>query len=538
MKKKPLRFLRYFSKWPFPEDEPVTMYWLKSPTMVGRNKQWMMNIVFKRSNGELVDFPVPWGCLPMLRYGKEFINQLPTGNDFGQTLNLSFSENAKYKIEKAFTAISPKNYQLVTKDNLQELCVIIFDAGQTVVVPCIEIIRFFFAVNKLLAYRIIQLYNFQDLVAAALEERTVQLEFTRRVSYLSVQKNPLVIKVLANILFDNFWNESWRGVYTSRSVKNLASSDYSDKIIPLQCIPPVYQDCSWTVRATHDGKRIFVQEIYALNNNQVGPFDSIRFIHPGSQKKEKKNFATSTKTKETDVEAKIDRDENKAPSNNTDPYLLQNELPIHKEAHVIEIEEIPWIIGKSKKGLSGETGGINVVRTGKLRRKIILSLNEIGGQGEIQAAEFVELTDRSAIPKGLHSFFKAINAIKEKNKNIKIDYSIENVPGNSVLAYYGEKSRQYGLVKLSLYDSVGYILELDLSDGHSLSTIIFNLKKEGLNLGSLIVDLLVDNITRQGFWVREKVEGIDEIKVNWAKHTSLEPEDWGQRLLEKTTILN
>jgi hypothetical protein len=533
MKKKHMRFLRYFSKWPFPEDEPVTMYWLKSPVMSGRNKQWMMDIVFKRINGELIDFPVPWGCLPMLRYGKEFINQLPTGNDLGYTLNLSFSENAKYKIEEAYTAISPKNYQLVTKDNLQELCVIIFDTGKTVVIPCIEIIRFFFAVNKLLAYRIIQLYNFQDLVAATAEERTVQLDFTRRVSYRSIQRNPLVVKVLANILFDSFWAESWRGVYTSRTVNIFTNSDNPDRIIPLQCIPPVYQDCSWTVRAINDGKRVFVQEIYALNNNQAGTFDNIRFIHPGSRKRDKRSFINSTKTKGTNVEAKIDRDENKAPSNNNDPYLLQNELPIHKEKHVITIEEIPWVIGTNKTGLSGETEGVTLVKTGRLKRKITVSLNENGGQGEIHAAEFAALTDKSEIPNGLYSFFKAINAIKETHSNIKIDYSIGNVPESSVLAYCGVNSRQYGLIKLSLHDIASYIMELDLSDGHGLSTIIFKLKKEGLNLTSLVVDLLVDNITRQGFWAREKVERIDKIKVNWAKHTSIEPEAWGQRLIKK-----
>ncbi len=533
MKKKTGKFLRYFSNWPFPKDEPVTIHWLKSPIMKGQNKQWMMDITFKRISGELVDFPVPWGCLPMLRYGKEFINGLPTGNDLGSTLNLSFSKNARYKIEQAFTAISPKNYKLVTKENLQELCVIIFDEGQTVVIPCIEIIRSFFAVNKLLTYQILQLYNFQDLVTANFENRSVQLEFSRRFSYRSIQKNELIVKILANVLFDTSWNESWRGVFTSRAKKNFADADGLEKVIPLKCIPPVYQNCLWTVRAIKDGKRILVQEIYNTNNNDIGSFDYVGYIHPGSKKKDKNQLINSTKTKETNVEAKIDRDENKAPSNNNNPYLLQNELPVHKDTHVIAIEEIPWAIGKNKTGLSGETEGVAIVRTGQLKRKITVSLNEIGGQGQVQAAEFVALTDKSEIPKGLSSFFKAINATKEINKNIKIDYSIGKVPENSVLAYCKGSSRQYGLVKLSLYEIVGYIMDLDLSDEHGLSTIIFKPKKEGLNLASLVVDLLVENITRQGFWAREKVESINKIKVSWAKHTSLEPEAWGKRLFEK-----
>lgn len=533
MKKKSRKFLRYFSKWPFPEEEQVIMYWLKSPNMTGRNKQWMMDIVFKRANGELFDFPVPWGCLPMLRFGKEFINGLPTGNDVGHTLNLSFSESARYKVEEAYTAISQKNYELVTKENLRELCIVIFDAGQTVVIPCIEIIRFFFAVNKLLTYQIIQLYNFQDLVTATLEDRMVQLEFSRRFSYRSIQKNPLVVKVLASILFESFWNESWRGVYTSWTEKNFINTGGTEKSIPLRCIPPVYQNCSWIVRAIPDGRRIFIQEIYALNNKSEISFDNVRFIHPGSRKKDKKRHVNSTKTKEENVEVKIDRNENKAPTNYNNPYLLQNKLPVHMETHVVTIEEIPWVTENNGTGLSGEPEGVSIIKTGRSKSKITVSLNEIGGQGEVQAAEFIPLTEKSEVPNGLHSFFEAINAIKESNKNIQIEYSIGIVPENSVLAYCKVNSRQYALVKISLYDIAGYIMELDLSDGHSLSTIIFKPIEEGLNLTVQVGKLLVDYITRQGFWARKELEEEKIIKINWAKHTSMVPDEWGYRLLKK-----
>jgi hypothetical protein len=535
MRKKTGMFLRQFSNWPYPEDEPVLLYWFKSPKRLGVNKQWMMDLVFKRANGELSDFSVPWGCLPMLRLGKEFKDGVPTEKvDSGEIYELTFSMNARYKIEQAFTAISRKNYRLITQENLQELCVVISDAQQKIVIPCIEIIRFFFAINKLLAYQLLQIYNFQYLLSATMpEEKKVILEFTRKISYRSITKNPLIVKVLADVLFEPGWNEAWRVVFAAWSEKSSKYPNDDTKRIPLQCIPPIYQNCNWKVRGIKDGDRIFVQEIYDCLNYNPSSFESVGYIHPNSRPKAKTRSTGTVKTKGAKNKVNVDRGQNNSPTNNNMPFLLQNQLPVHQESKQIKIEEIPWGIGNPGNGLGdGEMIGIKIIEKGATNR-ITVSLNENGGPGEVQSAEFVTLSDLNKAPSGLHSFLKAVEAIKEINSQVEISVSIDEVPENSELAYCGINRRKFALVKVMLNNITSYILELDLSDGQSLSTVIFRPILSGVTLGEITMQLLVDNITRQGFWARESVGKIDNIKVTWAKHTTFETDSWGKRLFEK-----
>lgn len=540
MRKKTGMYLRQFSNWPFPEDEPVLLYWLKSPKRLGVNKQWMMDLVFKRVSGELSDFSVPWGCLPMLRLGKEFKGGVPTEKaDTGEIYELTFSMNARYKIEQAFNAISRKNYRLITQENLQELCVVISDGQQKIVIPCIEIIRCFFAINKLLAYQILQLYNLQYLLTATMpEEKKVILEFTRKISYRSITKNPLILEVLTDILFEPSWNEAWRGVFTAWSETSSKYPNDNTKRIPLQCIPPLYQNCTWRVRGIKDEDRIFVQELYGYLNYNPSPFESIGYIHPNSRPKAKTRGKGTVRTKETTKnKVNVDRGENNLPTNNNMPFLLQNQLPVHQESKPIKIEEIPWGVGKPGNGLGDdEIIGVKMIEKGATNR-ITVSLNESGGPGELQSAEFIGLDDLNQAPSGLQSFLKALEAIKEINNQVEISVSIDNVPENSEIAYCGMNRRKFALVKVVLNSITSYILELDLSDGHSLSTVIFRPMRSEVNLGEIVVELLVDNISRQGFWARESVEKMDNIKVTWAKHTTFEIHSWGKRLFEKVNKL-
>jgi hypothetical protein len=242
----------------------------------------MLVIVFKRPNGILKDVSLPWGALPAIRLGKEFVDGVPTWeNTLGKNYSLDFSAGASFKTQTAIT-ISPNVYPLKTRPNLGEYCVVIFDKELTVIVPCLEIIRFFFAVNKQMAYRTLQPFNFSDLVPASMEQDKVLLAFTRQIPHNALNK--LLAKVIAQVLYDPSWSEAWKNIYISREEQTLNVDHDFNEVIPLKAIPPVYKNSIWEVRALQDGKRLLVLEIISYTDGNPSPFHFLDFTHPRSRK--------------------------------------------------------------------------------------------------------------------------------------------------------------------------------------------------------------------------------------------------------------
>ena len=267
-----------FDKWPFKTDESVILYWLRSPSMKGNHKQWMMEAVFKTSEGHLKPVTMPWGALPGLRLGMEFKNKRPIRiNNEGKHFDFQFSNEASFIFEEAAQSISPKVYPLKSHDNLQELCIVFFDHinKHTIVIPCLELLRFFFGLNKMLCHQIFQPFDMSNIVLAEHNNDKVLVNFQQSVPRAVI--NPILVEVIARILFDSLWTESWNHVYCDRENK-LKSNQKS--VIPLEFFPPVFKNCCWDVRGLQDGKRIFVLEILGYRNGNPAPFSKIEYTRP------------------------------------------------------------------------------------------------------------------------------------------------------------------------------------------------------------------------------------------------------------------
>jgi hypothetical protein len=157
-------------------------------------------------------------------------------------------------------------------------------------------------------------------------------------------------------------------------------------------------------------------------------------------------------------------------------------------------------------------------------------LNEEARKGDLPVAEFLPFTDinKLDVGPGLKDFFQAVTVMKELKPEWDITYVINTVPLESVLAYCGMNPRKYALVKINFSKSEAYIIEFDLSDGHSISTILFC-----PGYMDFVDALFGEYIIGQGNWAREELKDIKTIKIDWAKHTSIDSNLWGQRLIDK-----
>ncbi len=265
----------YFDHWPFPPGESEIVHWYRSPQMTGDDKQWMMEIIFKRPDGSFQELSLPWGTFPKIRLGMEFIDGLGTGvNKVGEDYQFELSARATFRIEKAIT-ISPKIYTLKTRENLSEYCVVIFDKNQTLVIPCLEIIRFFFAINKIIAFRVLQPFNFGDLVSGSIDGKSVFLNYTTKMPRYII--NRFLAKFVAKILFNPAWTEAWKSVYIGREEQILEGSYTSNDRISLRASPPIYSNSVWEVRGLNEGKRIIVMEIIRCIDKNPSPFNQVGY---------------------------------------------------------------------------------------------------------------------------------------------------------------------------------------------------------------------------------------------------------------------
>ena len=125
-----------FKHWPFDKTEAVSLHWLRSPYHAGKMKQWQMQAVFRRENGTLHDLAVPWGALPAFRLGSVYRDGKLTGESpLGTRMQIGFCSSPKVSICDAISV--PRQYELRTRFNLQEKCVVIWNRGERIVVPCL-----------------------------------------------------------------------------------------------------------------------------------------------------------------------------------------------------------------------------------------------------------------------------------------------------------------------------------------------------------------------------------------------------------------
>jgi hypothetical protein len=522
----------YFDHWPFSPGESEIVHWYRSPQMTGDDKQWMMEIIFRRPDGSLQELNLPWGTFPKIRLGMEFIDGLGTSvNKVGEDYQFELSDRATFRIEKAIT-ISPKIYPLKTHENLREYCVVIFDKALTLVVPCLELIRFFFAVNKIMAFRVLQPFNFGDLVSASIDEKSVFLNYTKKMpSYIL---NRFMAKFLAKILFNPSWSEAWKSVYIGREEQMLDGSLACKDLIPLRAYPPVYSNSAWEVRGLNEGKRIIVMEIISCIDKNLSPFNQVGYNkHFNIYTQEHvKHYSKKTKSLiNHETKAKISRSKIGS-KNGGNPILIRSGMPLHEEEEKILIKENR--IEDTIDGIKWTMVPVGVNPEKDKLKDIKVSFNDESRKGTLPAGEFfsiVDIRDKS-IPQGLRKFFDALNFMKELDEELSIDYSIDIVPAESVLSYCGINPRKFAFVEIKSSGKLVYIIEFDISDEHNISTLIFSPNKLGMPN-----EIIRQYIIGQGNWAKEKLKENKDVLFDWGKHTSSDYIFWGKRLYDKISSI-
>ena len=514
-----------FRNWPFAPNEIVTLHWLRSPYHVGSKKQWQMRAVFRREDGTLRDVAVPWGALPALCLGLPFSDgKHVREHPYGDTRRIHFDSSPKVGLCGARQI--PRDYPLRNHVNLAERCVFIRNRNEVIIVPCLEVIRAYFGLNRMMTAELLRPDSFNGVCSTTLRDGEVHLDFSDKVAPHSVSSD-LVAQRIALIHFAPEFDAAWKQVWGSAAPRGGADIRQGEPAHPLQVMPPVLAGSTWDIRGKTFGPITLVLEIKGIIFGGRSPISQVSYSHPriNDYEGEGGGGTGGTWTVEEPVEVSI-APQPKPPKDLTAPRMVRSRFTPANFAEPIPVEKL-------KQTLQGGNGGS---RPSGVRHKPVPSAEvtfyEEAGVGELPAAEFVSVGSRANLSPCFKNLFDAFKCIND----VKLDVHEGEAPEGCLLPSLPKTSgnpRPYVVVSVLFSGRRFFLLEVDGQNDHGLSTLLFLLSPDELSVAVFSERILKEGIAAGGHWDREKLKALfQKGRYQLAKHTQTSPpyHNWGMRL--------
>ncbi len=526
--------------WPYPKDVPACLYWLTSPKPTGDNKDLKMKGLFIGEDGIMFQSDTSWGELPRLKLGAMYVNGLISDIPAsGKESSFKLGENVTIEVISSCENIELDWLDEVKKHSskyLWERYVKIMDGKDCLLmVPCIEVVRTFFAINARLSHLLLEPHGINGISTSRIENNTVEIDFNDKIAANLLDE--VTVARIASILYDEKWINRWEQV-SSRSVSNTINTktgpiDY----FKIYCEPPMVQNCSWRVRGFQTARGFFVMQILGIKSKEDSPFSEVIWTHPDATESERNTppnnpgegesgNETSRKTARGDGETDSDSG---SPKGLTRPVVMPIDVANLVFGNVINVIKVPRKKESSprphKTGFPTPSGEPPEVVPTKPQ---VVTVNDERGTGTIKAADFLPIDKLVDIPPELEKFIKAAGEIK----NAKVGCEIKLIPKDSKLTKYLEKSGNYALVHVITPETANYILEVASLNGHGMSTLVFS-PPEKTTGSEAAVTLLTKCLSSSGNWDSSALSANNIVKYVLVKHVDKNnlAEHWGNKLL-------
>jgi hypothetical protein len=414
--------------WPFNKNDVVELYWLCSPYM-NKNRQWILRTVFKIGNDTKV-VEVPWGTLPYLRLGQRYkdgsvFNKYKKG--FTGELNI---KNEEFHICSSFDMPTKLYYFYKNVEyGLQKVCT--FKIGEiSYFIPCIELVRSFFAKSKTLTNYILKPNGLDFLISNSKIINDCLYIFLS----IDVPEKIATKETAAHlgwIKYNSDAFESWCSVYGNI----YDNKDINNSLIKL--LPPIRENCTWQYRGIKVDNNVLILELLQFSNIRT-PFKYVKFSHPRIERNKvtevADKFRNSKNGKGTEFEMTKDRD-----GQGTRMEHQQKEIEVPPTRFLFEdIKAIEKITEAEREVFIGTkiiTKGSGKNENDKATMKV--STEDWTGEGKIAPIEFKSLEIvKGQKGKGLEDFYKVIQYIKDNYKEYDIAMSEVFLPEGKSFSYY------------------------------------------------------------------------------------------------------
>lgn len=554
--------------WPFNKDEVAKLLWIKSPYK-NEDGEWIITLYFQSEDGDIRNIKTPWGSIPWLRFGQNFINGSPLEalkDGTLLTLNISNPSNG-YPFKPVF--LPDELIDTYKGINIEEENLWCFKlGGKMVFVPCIELVRAFLAPNVTLAKALLEPYGMSFIIeSSSRSEDGISINLDKQVPKEIVTAS--FIKHLAWLNYNESAKELWSSILTEifpdgaieDSTPTLFDDRYSThKNKTIIAWPPHTDESTWNIRAMQGDRFIYVFEIIGISGLEI-PFRNITYQHDlivqrkrkkikglqGYSKKPKqhrvkKTVAMTNSNPKTTSKPKIIRASATTISFKEDIRLFNNmksipvpvfeemeKRPLNKRER--RLQEIQLHQEKLLRERLDKEQNLNInIKLEISKRHVVYPLfstaeKDFSSERNIKPVEFegIRVAD-SQSRNGLDDFLKMIDVLATLNKAIKVlDIKIMTLPyGKSFSFMEDGMSRRFALVTLFYHNKTMYILEVERLTKIQLSTLLIYPKTGKVlpdkKLSVLLEGLLVGLINNYGHWDEDKLKISAGVIIKKIKH--------------------
>jgi len=483
--------------WPFPENEPVTLYWIESPWK-GRDSSLLLSAIFKKEDGTFSKIVFPWGTLPFLSLGAEYRD----GQFFDRPADpglSSFSFKANEIISEectmAYRCIDKEHYPLkeCSKFAGYEQCIrLSLKSGRKMIFPCLMVIQKVLCPSVFLTNQILtssgyaELTSFYEIDAGV--ENILNIEFTSDYD-LSIL-NTKMVSQFSWFLCSERAQDAWRQVY--------ASFVAEDK---LQTFFPFREDERIWCTGILYGDTMLVLD-FSISMIHL-PFQEIVYSHPARTISDQ---SLDTKKRKLipvypDDDDTIPLDDRESSSQRSGGVNVTSMI-----ANALAFDCNPKIALIKEKAPGGTTKKIFYNASDK--SKFTTHPNLPGSTGrpvEVDAtdesSDEPDIENKIGAPFGLEAFYRALRFIKRDPRVIEtIEYLVTFIGNTAFERTPDNDPRTCVVSKIFLTDhSERYVIEASYAFDWSISTMIIRGVKE-VSENDFINGILSHLVASGGHW--------------------------------------
>ncbi|TCS68542.1 Tn7-like element transposition protein TnsE [Effusibacillus lacus] len=524
--------------WPFRSGEPIELFWFGS-LFQDHQGNWKIPVAFKIKNDiQIVNYP--WGTLPLLRLGQQYVDGSigPFSLKRGMVDSLTLTNSEEGDVCQGFDLPSQLIYFHKIRDlGTQKLRK--FRIGKiTYYIPCIEIIRSFFAKTRTLAYSLLEPNGLEMLINDFREEdNKAEIDLSRRIPNNMVNENLIthLAWILGNENVRTVWNEIYNHIYQEA----LAKSPINPVIqfrngIPIQARLPVSSFSKITYRGLKAQNHVLILEILGIAGLNI-PYRRIMYSH--SSLKQKVRIQGEKRLKLTQKRM------------NEDYVLEENSRSAKEDVNQSTVEISPTLLTYDRKPEVSvrfseqqpiNTGNGYVVVSGK-GGKYIGTAQKVSTQDSVYGGDTtpIEFGTITTVPIqrgiGLEGFFRVIQYIQKMYPEIKINASVAYLPSGKRFSVCPDGTRRTcAIVQLNISNHVRYLLEIARPDGWSISTLML-IPKPGLGVQIIerYISILLESVVEKGgHWDQDILDKCRDLEIERIRHYKNDTvESWAVRLV-------
>ncbi len=493
------------SPWPFEDDEIVTLYWISSP-VTEENGVRNMNVHFKTDNG-FKTIKCPWGHLPLLQIGYKYkngrISNEPTNlENFSVSYNYinNTDINTCYKIPKELYPLVPAGV------NIKELCYKFTYNKITYYIPCIEIVRCLYASTPFFCENLLSsedLNEFADITYSYINNDNININF-----YNNFPPN---LFTSGNIT-DFIWFTQFDEIKKAR--EEIRAKYIKNKLIYSRL--PNIKGCRIIGKGIKHDNTVLLLNINVVN--LIFPYENIIATHPAYVNPIANSKGNISKSK-LNVEDEINIGDNYKGASKTNPSSIGDLRPSKKFSTKINIEKVKRD-AVTKKSIENSEKSDN--KTTFTTQPVVLGANAQPVTFNIIDA----IKNVTELNKNFENFSKAINILINSLGYKMKDIKYITLEGNSIFTQTSDGLPRQCVIAEIYYNSESfYIIEVNIEDGWSLSTLVFTSKGNNKTVSDIINSLIENNGHWNTIWfdkfLKDKYTTVRHFKKRTAFHWSI-----------------